>query len=98
MSMSKAERERRKALLLSQIQQQRLDMAASRRDWLAVTSSYDRSWNTLISLRSWAVVGSSIMAIWTVRNPNFLMRWGKRAFAAWSAWRLVKTTMRQQLP
>ncbi|MBR7560543.1 hypothetical protein KC218_28750, partial [Mycobacterium tuberculosis] len=46
MSMSKAERERRKALLLSQIQQQRLDMAAGRRDWLAVTGSYDRSWNT----------------------------------------------------
>ncbi|CCJ86742.1 YqjK-like family protein [Cronobacter dublinensis] len=98
MSMSKAERERRKALLLSQIQQQRLDMAAGRRDWLAVTGSYDRSWNTLLSLRSWAVVGSSVMAIWTVRNPNFLMRWGKRAFAAWSAWRLIKTTMKHPLP
>ena len=54
MSMSKAERERRKALLLSQIQQQRLDMAASRRDWLAATGSYDRGWNTLLSLRSCA--------------------------------------------
>ncbi|MEA7515228.1 hypothetical protein ONK27_26465, partial [Salmonella enterica subsp. enterica serovar Virginia] len=31
---SKGEREKRKALLLSQLQQQRLDLSASRRDWL----------------------------------------------------------------
>ena len=31
---SKVERERRKAQLLSQIQQQRLDLSASRREWL----------------------------------------------------------------
>ncbi|ELQ6020635.1 YqjK-like family protein [Cronobacter turicensis] len=98
MSMSKAEREKRKALLLSQIQQQRLDMAAGRREWLAATGSYDRSWNTLLSLRSWALVGSSAMAIWSIRNPNFLLRWAKRGFAAWSTWRLIKTTMKHPLP
>ena len=31
---SKQQREQRKALLLRQIQQQRLDLIASRRDWL----------------------------------------------------------------
>ena len=30
----KAERQKRKAYLLSQIQQQRLDLSASRRDWI----------------------------------------------------------------
>ncbi|BDZ88219.1 hypothetical protein VEE68_26660 [Escherichia coli] len=34
---SKVERERRKAQLLSQIQQQRLDLSASRREWLEAT-------------------------------------------------------------
>ena len=63
---SKVERERRKAQLLSQIQQQRLDLSASRREWLETTGAYDRRWNMLLSLRSWALVGSSVMAIWTL--------------------------------
>jgi len=92
----KHERERRKAWLLSQIQQQRLDLSASRRDWLSATGAYDRGWNALLSLRSWAVVGSSVMALWSVRHPNMLLRWAKRGFGAWSAWRLVQTTLRQQ--
>ena len=86
----KAERQKRKSYLLSQIQQQRLDLSASRRDW------FDRGWNTFLSLRSWALVGSSVMAIWTVRHPNMLIRWARRGFGAWSAWRLVKATIRQQ--
>nr|WP_220469021.1 YqjK-like family protein [Escherichia fergusonii] len=92
----KAEREKRKAQLLSQIQQQRLDLSASRRDWLEATGAYDRRWNMLLSLRSWALVGSSVMAIWTIRHPNMLVRWARRGFGAWSAWRLVKSTLRQQ--
>ncbi|EHE5623946.1 hypothetical protein J0F12_000298 [Escherichia coli] len=88
---SKVERERRKAQLLSQIQQQRLDLSASRREWLEATGAYDRRWNMLLSLRSWALVGSSVMAIWTIR-----VRWARRGFGVWSAWRLVKTTLKQQ--
>jgi hypothetical protein len=93
---SQSDRQKRKAILLSQIQQQRLDLTASRRDWEERMISYDRGWNTLLSLRSWALVGSSLLAIRTIRNPNRLVRWGKRGFAAWSAWRLVQTTLRQQ--
>ncbi len=93
---SKSERQSHKAYLLSQIQQQRLDLSAARRDWLTVTRSYDRSWNTILSLRSWALVGSSVMAIWTIRHPNMLVRWARRGFGVWSAWRLVKTTIRKQ--
>ena len=93
---SKDERQKRKALLLSQIQQQRLDLTATRRDWLEATGAYDRGWNTLLNLRSWVLVGSSIMAIRTIRNPNLLVRWAKRSFSVWSAWRLVKATIRQQ--
>ena len=92
----KAERQKRKAYLLSQIQQQRLDLSASRRDWIDATRRFDRGWNTFLSLRSWALVGSSVMAIWTVRHPNMLIRWARRGFGAWRAWRLVKATLRQQ--
>ncbi|MBS1205171.1 MAG: hypothetical protein H6R25_2070 [Proteobacteria bacterium] len=90
---SKAERLKRKARLLSEIQQQRLDLTAGRRDWLAATSPYDRGWNTLLSLRSWALIGSSALAVWSVRHPNILVRWGKRGLGIWSLWRLVKTTL-----
>lgn len=93
---NKAERLKRKAHLLSEIQQQRLDLTAGRRDWLDATGAYDRGWNTLLSLRSWALVGSSAMAIWSVRHPNMLVRWAKRGFATWSMWRLVKTTLNSQ--
>lgn len=92
----KAERLKRKALLLSQIQQQRLDLTAARRDWVDATDVYDRGWNTFLSLRSWALVGSSFMAVWSVRHPSMLMRWAKRGLGLWSVWRLVKSTLEQQ--
>ncbi len=94
--MSDRERDKRKALLLSRIQQQRLDLSAGKHDWLEATGAYDRGWHTLLSLRSYALVASSVMAIWTVRHPSFLMRWAKRGFGAWSAWRLLRNTMAQQ--
>ncbi len=94
--MNKAERELRKAMLITQVHQQRLDLSSSRREWLEATGSYDRGWNTVLSLRSWLLVGSSIGAIWTIKNPNFLLRWGKRGFAAWSAWKLLKNTVKDQ--
>lgn len=93
---SKTELRQRKAFLLSQIQQQRLDLAASRRDWVDATRPLDRGWNTFLNLRSWVLVGSSVMAIWGVRHPSKLIRWTRRGFGVWSAWRLVKATIRQQ--
>ena len=83
---SKTERQKQKAYLLSQIQQQRLDLAAS----------YDRGWNTLLNIRAWALVGSSVVALCSVRHPSRLIRWARRGFGVWSAWRLVKSTLRQQ--
>lgn len=94
---SKVARQRQKAYLLSQIQQQRLDLSASRRDWLEATHAYDRGWNTFLNLRAWALVGSSVMAVWTVRHPNMLVRWARRGFGIWSVWKLAKSTLQQQL-
>jgi len=36
------------------------------------------------------------LAVRTVRHPNMMLRWAKRGFAAWSTWRLVQTTLKQQ--
>ncbi|XNN28569.1 YqjK-like family protein [Escherichia coli] len=94
---SKVERERRKAQLLSQIQQQRLDLLpVVVNGWRQQALYDDVGWNMLLSLRSWALVGSSVMAIWTIRHPNMLVRWARRGFGVWSAWRLVETTLKQQ--
>lgn len=91
---SAEERQRRKTLLLRQIQQQRLDLAASRRDWLEASQPLDRGWNTLLTLRSWALVGSSALAVWSVRHPRRLVRWAKRGVGVWSTWRLVRNLLR----
>ncbi len=81
------ERERQKTQLLRQIQQQRLELSACRRHWHEATAPLDRGWHTLLSLRSWLMVGSGLMAVWSVRHPHFLMRWTKRGLGLWSTWR-----------
>ncbi|MCL3783195.1 hypothetical protein EMN47_22935, partial [Prolixibacteraceae bacterium JC049] len=90
MSRDQQERERQKALLLRQIQQQRLDLNASRRRWLEATAPIDRGWNTLLNLRSWAMVGSGLVAVWSVRHPRFLLSWTKRGLGIWSTWRMAR--------
>lgn len=59
------ERERQKTQLLRQIQQQRLELSACRRHWHEATAPLDRGWHTLLSLRSWLMVGSGLMAVWS---------------------------------
>ncbi|WNN43831.1 MULTISPECIES: YqjK-like family protein [Winslowiella] len=91
--MSRREREQRKAELLGIVQQQRLDLTAARRDWLTSTARYDSGWLTLVSMRRYLVIGSSALAIWSARNPSFLLRWAKRGFGAWSTWRLIRKNL-----
>ncbi|MFS2221219.1 YqjK-like family protein [Pantoea sp. B65] len=91
--MSHRDRQRRKAQLLGIVQQQRLDLSAARRDWLAATARYDHGWLTLVSLRRYLLLGSSAMAIWSARNPSFLMRWLRRGFGLWSTWRLIRNNL-----
>lgn len=89
------EREERKAFLLRQIQQQRLDLSASRRDWLDVTQGYDRGWGRLVNLRSWALVASSAMAVVSFRHPRFLVRWARRGVGIWGTWRMARNLLRK---
>ncbi|WP_147194646.1 YqjK-like family protein [Pantoea sp. MBD-2R] len=84
------ERNERKAELLRQIHQQRLDLSINTKYWLESTARYDRGWLTVVSLRRYFAVGSGLMAIWSVRNPRFITRWAKRGLGAWSTWRMVR--------
>ncbi|MBE5254119.1 MAG: YqjK-like family protein [Enterobacterales bacterium endosymbiont of Blomia tropicalis] len=94
--MSRREREERIHELLNQVQQQRLDLSAARRDWLYGTAHYDRGWLTFLSIRRYLAIGSSALAIWSVRSPNKLMRWAKRGFGLWSTWRMFKAALPQR--
>lgn len=84
------ERDKRKAELLRQVQQQRLDLSAGKKSFLASTARYDRSWLTLIGLRRYVAVGTGLMAIWSVRHPRILTRWAKRGLGVWSSWRMIR--------
>ncbi|WP_288653677.1 MULTISPECIES: YqjK-like family protein [Pantoea] len=90
---SRHEREARIHELLNTVQQQRLDLSAAGRDWLENTARYDRGWLTLVSYRRYLAIGSSALAIWSVRSPNRLLRLVKRGFGLWSTWRMIKSSM-----
>ncbi|MDZ7277188.1 YqjK-like family protein [Pantoea eucrina] len=91
--MSRKEREARMHDLLNEIQQQRLDLSAAGRDWLTGTAHYDRGWLTLLSMRRYLAIGSSALAIWSIRSPNRILRWAKRGFGVWSTWRMIKSSL-----
>lgn len=93
---SKREREARIHALLNDVQQQRLDLSASRRDFLQSTAHYDRGWLTFLSMRRYLAIGSSALAIWSVRSPNKFMRLLKRGFGVWSTWRMLKAALPQR--
>jgi len=84
------ERAERKAELLRQIQQQRLDLSIQKKFWLESTARYDRGWLTLLSLKRYIAVGSGLAAIWSVRNPRRITRWAKRGLGIWSTVRMVR--------
>ncbi|QUJ04987.1 hypothetical protein KCP78_15780 [Salmonella enterica subsp. enterica] len=81
-------------MLLSQIQRQRLDLSANRRDWL---ETYHRRVRSRLEYgvkpALWALVGiAGVVAILDIRHPNMmLVRWAKRGTGIWSARRTVKT-------
>ncbi|MBA2816418.1 YqjK-like family protein [Candidatus Pantoea persica] len=96
MSSSKQEREARIHELLSQVQQQRLDLGMGRRDFLQSTARYDRGWLTFLCMRRYLAIGSSALAIWSVRRPNKFMRLFKRGFGVWSTWHMLKAALPQR--
>ncbi|MEH0833975.1 YqjK-like family protein [Pectobacterium cacticida] len=85
-------REREKAQLLRHIQQQRLDLAAAKRHWLATTARYDRGWRNLMQWRKFWIVGSGLIVLYGVRHPRRMILWGRRLVGLWGAFRFVRKT------
>lgn len=91
--MNRREREARTAELLRQVHQQRLDLNAGRKDWLEATVRFDRGWAGLLGAKRFLAIGSGVLAIWSVRHPQFLTRWARRGLGAWSTWRMVRNAL-----
>jgi len=89
--MSDAERSKRKAKLLGQIHQQRIDLSHTTQDWLAVTAPYDRGWQTIVQLRRYLVVAGGVLAVWNLRRPGRLLNLTKRGLNIWSTWRVLSS-------
>lgn len=87
------ERRKRKAALLSQIQQQRQDLCVAGDEWLAATARYDRGWQKIASLRRYIVLAGGALAVWNVRRPGKIMRLARRGLSIWSTWRVARSTV-----
>ncbi|AXF77358.1 YqjK-like family protein [Erwinia tracheiphila] len=80
----------RKAELLREVQQQRLDLSTAKKRWLESTARYDSGWLTLVSLRRYLAVSSSLIAVWSIRTPRKITRWARRGLGIWSSWRMLR--------
>lgn len=84
-----------KAILLRKIERQRNELAESCHDWLNATAKFDRHWLKIMDMRKYLVVGSSILAVYTLRHPSIIIRWSRRAMGLWGTLRLFRRTFRR---
>lgn len=90
--MSHPQRDKEKVQLLRKIQQQRLDLSANKKYLLGSTAPYDRYWHNLLQWRKYWIVGSGLIAVYGVRHPSRLIRWGRRAVGLWGTLRFFRKT------
>jgi hypothetical protein len=90
--MSQSARQREKIRLMEMIIQQRLDLSASRKEWLRATASIDRGWLKIVDMKKYLIVGSSLLAVYGVRHPSKVVRWARRAVGIWGTVKLFRRT------
>ncbi|MEE3651256.1 MULTISPECIES: YqjK-like family protein [unclassified Brenneria] len=90
--MSHQPRDKEKMQLLRKIQQQRLDLSAGKKQWLESTATCDRYWQNLMQWRKYWVIGSGFIALYGIRHPSRMIRWGRRAIGLWGTVRLFRKT------
>lgn len=88
--MSTPDRVIEKVKLLREIDRQRAELASGRLEWLEATARIDRGWLKLVDMRKYLVLGSSVMAIYGIRNPSSVVRWSRRAFGLWGTVQLFR--------
>nr|WP_314264333.1 YqjK-like family protein [uncultured Moellerella sp.] len=82
----------KKQRLLAEIAQQRIDLSTSSQHWLKITAPYDRTWQTLVSLRPLLIAGASLLSLYSLRHPKKLVTLGKRAIGTWGIIRTLRNT------
>ncbi|MGJ3354157.1 YqjK-like family protein [Providencia sp. Je.9.19] len=80
----------RKQRLVKEIEQQRLDLAISSRDWLQATAPYDRAWQTMVTFKPIFIAVTGLISIYTLKRPKQFFSLGKKAIATWSLVRTVQ--------
>lgn len=89
--MTKREqRQKKKLLLLQQIEQQRLDMAHSTEQWRTYTAPLDQYWQIFIRVKKFVFIGAGILILFNLRKPSKALKLSKAVVNAWGVTRLVQ--------
>jgi hypothetical protein len=94
--MSKSKRQllaERKSRLISDIEQQRIQLSASKKEWLQATAPYDRAWQTLMTFRPIVIAATGLISIFTLKHPNRFISLSKKAIATWGLIRTLRNSL-----
>lgn len=83
----------RKQQLIRKIEQQRIDLSVSSRDWLHATAPYDRAWQTVIALKPLFIAATGLISIYTIKRPRRIFSLGRKAIATWSLVRTLQNVL-----
>ncbi|MDX7990569.1 cell division protein FtsH [Xenorhabdus sp. Reich] len=83
----------RKQQLLTEIQQQRQSLSDCRQHWFEITQYYDKGWQTLLAFKPYAVIGSGIVLLYSLRHPKKLYRWSRRMINILGFIKIVRNTL-----
>ncbi|AOM42943.1 cell division protein FtsH [Xenorhabdus hominickii] len=85
----------RKQQLLQEIQQQRQSLSACSQHWLEITQPYDKGWQTLLTFKPYAVIGSGIALLYALRHPTKFFRWSRRIISILGIVQTVRNTLHE---
>ncbi|MBP6122506.1 MULTISPECIES: YqjK-like family protein [Providencia] len=85
----------RKQRLVSQIEQQRIDLSAASRDWLQATSTFDKAWQTVVTFKPIFIAATGLISIYTLKSPKRIFSLGKKALATWSLVRTLQSAVKK---
>ncbi|MBK4775738.1 hypothetical protein CRV11_02335 [Candidatus Pantoea edessiphila] len=57
--------------ICNEINKQRMNLLELKRKWITVMSKYDNYWNSLMSIKKYLLIGSSILLIFCTRFHTF---------------------------
>jgi hypothetical protein len=80
----------RKALLLQEIEQQRLDLSHSTVQWLDRTAQLDHYWQQFMKIRKVAFLGAGIVILFSLKKPSKALKLSRMTVKFWGVTRLAQ--------